>query len=72
MNICNQRGKKSGKLIICDIFLSPRDITLREKNRLKPNSKKCTKYQMNICKQREKKSGKLIFRSRGITLPKIG
>jgi hypothetical protein len=27
MNICQQGGKKCGKLIICGIFLSPRAIT---------------------------------------------
>jgi hypothetical protein len=27
MNICKQREKKCGKLIICDIFVSPRAIT---------------------------------------------
>jgi hypothetical protein len=39
MNICKQRKKKSGKLIIRDIFLSPKAITSGKINGSKPISK---------------------------------
>ena len=71
MNICKQREKKSGKLIIRDFLPKSKGHNFVKnqwiRTKLKLDlyigmAKQCTKYQMNICKQREKKSEKLIIR----------
>jgi hypothetical protein len=85
MNICKQREKKSRKLMIRDIFLSPRAITLWKINGSKPNSNLICilVLQSNVpnikrisVSREKKKSGKLIIRDfflnpRAITLLKI-
>jgi hypothetical protein len=60
MNICKQREKKSGKMIIRDIFGYNFGKNQWIETKLKLDlylsiAKQCTKYQMSICMQREKK-----------------
>jgi hypothetical protein len=70
MNICKQREKKSGKLIIRDFFSRSKGQSFVKnqwiKVKLKLNlylgiAKQFTKDQMNICKSRAKKVWKMIF-----------